>query len=137
MDQESTGSGDAAVHEIGKIDVAIYRCVTPQIITDKVIITEERIEHIKERHPGDYERFFAYIPQIVADPDYIIADKRPNTAIVLKEIIESGEHFRLSLRLVIPEDNPGYKNSVLTFLKIREKEWNRLINNKTVLYKKE
>ena len=122
---------------IGKIDIEKYKCITPDITTDEVIITDERIEHIRERHPGDYDRFYSYLPQIVSEPDYIIEDKRPHTAIVLKEIDENGEKFRLSLRLVTPEDNQEFKNSILTFLKIREKEWNRLINNKVILYKKE
>lgn len=129
-------NGGATLATVGKIDVDKYKCITPNIMTDEVIITNERIDHIKERHPGDYERFCSYLPLIVSDPDYIIADKRPNTAMVLKEISENGEKFRVALRLVTPNDNLDYKNSILTFLKIREKEWKRLINNKEVLYKK-
>ena len=125
------------VQSIGKIDVGKYRCITPDIITDEVIITDERIAHIRERHPGDYERFYSYLPQIIADPDYIIKDKRPHTAIVLKWIDEKNERFFLALRLVTPEDSPEFKNSILTFLKVRVKEWNRLISNKIVLYRKE
>lgn len=130
-------NGEATLHELGKLDIRKYQCVVKEIATDEVIITEERIAHIRERHPNDYERFQLYLPRIIADPDYIIADERPNTAMVLKEIEEVGEHFRLALRLVTHSDNPSYKNSVITFLKIREKEWRRLIKNKTILYKKE
>ena len=122
---------------IGKIDIEKYKCVTPDITTDEVIITDEWISHIQKRHPGDYERFRSYLPQMISDPDYIIQDKRPHTAMVLKEIVENGEKFRLSLRLVTPDDDQAFKNSILTFLKIREKEWDRLIDNKVVLYKKE
>ena len=122
---------------VGKIDLAKYKCVTPNIMTDEVIITEERILHIRQQHPGDYERFCSYLPDIIADPDYIIADKRPNTAIILKEIMDCGEKFRLSLRLITSEDDQNFKNSILTFWKTHEKEWNRLISNKDILYKKE
>lgn len=130
-------NGEIAVHGLGRLDKKKYRLVTKDIATDEVIITDERIEHIRQRHPNDYERFQSYLPHIIADPDYIIADERPNTALVLKEVEEAGERFRLSLRLVTHADNPYYKNSVITFLKIREKEWNRLVRNKTILYKKE
>ena len=34
---------------IGKLDKGIYSCVTDDIATDEVIITDERIRHIKER----------------------------------------------------------------------------------------
>ena len=39
------------------------------------------------------------------------------------------------MRLATSTDNPNYKNSVITFMKIREKEWNRLLRNKKILYK--
>ena len=123
--------------KICRLDIEKYKCVTEQIVTDDVIITEERIEHIKERHPNDYERYCAYIPEIIREPDYIIEDSRPHTALVMKHIEEAGEHFRLTLRLVTVSDNAGYKNSVITFLKVREKEWNRLVKNKRILYRKE
>ena len=130
-------NGDTAVHSLGKLDIETYKCVTEQIITDEVIITDERIAHIKERHPNDYERYCSYIPEIIQKPDYILEDSRPNTALVMKHIEEAGEHFRLTLRLVAASDNPDYKNSVITFLKVREKEWNRLVKNKRILYKHE
>ena len=54
-----------------KIDRSIYAAVSRDIRTDDVVITDERIAHIKERHPNDYERFMMYIPQIIEAPDYI------------------------------------------------------------------
>lgn len=122
---------------IGKLNTEIYRCVIPDIVTDEVIITDERIRHIQARHPDDYECFAGYLAEIITDPDYIIRDERFATALVLKTI-KTGEHwFRLSLRLVTSSDDPDFKNSVLTFLRIREKEWNRLIHNKEILYTRE
>lgn len=122
---------------VGRIDREIYRCVTEDIVTDEVIITEERIQHIQDHHPNDYERFCGYLPDMIADPDYIVQDERPYTAMVLKEIIENGEHFRLTLRLVTPADTPGLMNSIITFMKVRKREYERVIRNKVVLYKKE
>lgn len=123
------------VNKVCSLDIEKYRCVTPDIRTDAVIITDERVKHIQERHPNDFERFSGYFKEIVENPDYIIADERPNTALVLKKIEGQGEHFRLALRLVTPADNPNYMNSIITFMKIREKEWNRLLRNKKILYK--
>lgn len=125
------------VHTVGKIDRKIYKCVTDDIITDEVIITDNQIQHIKERHPNDYERFSSYFEEIVKNPDYIVEANRPSTALVLKEIKDNGEVFKTVLRLATSKDNPKYKNSIITFMKIDEKEWNRIIRNKTILYKKE
>ncbi len=125
------------MHSIGKINKEIYRCITDDILTDEVVITNNQIQHIMDRHPNDYERFSSYFGEIVKNPDYIIEANRPNTALLLKEIRENGEVFKTVLRLVTSKDNPNYKNSIITFMKIDEKEWNRLLRNKTILYKKE
>lgn len=70
------------MYTIGYIDVEKYKSISPAIRTCEVIITDERIRHIQERHPNDYERFCAYIPLMLQDPDYIIAANRPNTAVI-------------------------------------------------------
>lgn len=127
----------ADVHAVGKIDKEIYKCVTEDIVTDEVIITDNQIQHIKDRHPNDYERFSMYFEEIVKEPDYIVEANRPNTALVLKEIQNNGEVFKTVLRLATSKDNPKYKNSIITFMKIDEKEWRRILRNKTILYKKE
>lgn len=125
------------VHPIGKINKEIYKCITDDILTDEVVITNNQIQHIMDRHPNDYERFSSYFGEIVKNPDYIIEANKPNTALLLKEIKENDEIFKTVLRLVTSKDNPNYKNSIITFMKIDEKEWNRLLRNKTILYKKE
>lgn len=125
------------VHPIGKINKEIYKCITDDILTDEVVITNNQIQHIMDRHPNDYERFSSYFGEIVKNPDYIMEANKPNTALLLKEIKENDEIFKTVLRLVTSKDNPNYKNSIITFMKIDEKEWNRLLRNKTILYKKE
>lgn len=124
-------------YTVGKIDINKYKCVTEDITTDEVIITEKQIEHIKMRHPNDYERFSQYFKEIIEAPDYIIEANKPNTALVLKTIYNEQEQFKTVIRLVTSTDSPDYKNSIITFMKINEKEWNRLIKNKNVLYKSE
>ena len=135
ISSKEQSSGVSGVQKVCDLDVEKYQCVTPNIRTSEVIITDERIQHIQERHPDDFERYACYLRKIVEEPDFIIEDTRPDTAMVLKEIKEQGEHFRLALRLVTPADNPSYKNSIVTFMKIREKEWRRLLRNKKILYK--
>ncbi len=127
----------ADVHTVGRINKEIYKCITDCIITDEVIITDNQIQHIKDRHPNDYERFSSYFAEIVASPDYIIEANKPNTALVLKEIKMAQEVFKTVVRLATPQDNPKYKNSIITFMKIDEKEWKRLLRNKKILYRKE
>lgn len=125
------------LHSVGKIDREIYKCITKDIVTDEVIITGKQIEHIKERHPNDYEIFGKYFKKIVEEPDYIVEANKPNTALVLKKFVENNEVFKTVIRLVTSTDEKGYKNSIITFMKIDDKEWDRLLRNKKILYKKE
>lgn len=124
-------------HSVGKINKDIYQCVTNDIVTDEVIITDERIQHIKDRHPNDYERFCSYIPEIIADPDYIIEANKPNTAVLLKEIEDKGDKFKLVLRLKVGTDPVGYKNSIMTFWQIGDTTCRKNVKNKNILYKRE
>ena len=103
---------------VGYIDIEKYRCITDDITTDEVIITDERIQHIMERHPGDYERFIGYISDILADPDYILEANKANTGVILKEIQDGSEKFKLILRVKVENDPADYRNSILSFWRI-------------------
>ena len=128
------GASVAEIHTIGRIDRAIYRQIAADIVTDQVIITERQITHIKERHPGDFERLYPHLAEIVAQPDHILQSRKPNTALILKEISTDNQQLKLVLRLATRADQHGYKNSIITFMKIDRKEWDRLLRNKTILY---
>jgi hypothetical protein len=125
------------VHSIGEIDIEIYKCVTEDIQTNEVIITDNQIQHIKERHPNDYEKYFGYAKEIIEKPDYILEANKPNTAFVLKHIVDNGKNYQLILRLKTSSDPKEYKNSVITFLKVEEKRYNRYLRTKKILYKSE
>ena len=125
------------MNNIAKLHKAIYKCVTEDIVTDDVILTNERLQHIKQRHPNDFNLYLGYIKTTVEDPDYIIEANKPNSAVALKDIIiDNNIHLKAIVRLATSTDNPEYKNSVITFQTIREKEWKRLLKNKAILYKK-
>lgn len=122
---------------IGKIDISIYSCVTNDIITEDVIITDERIQHIKERHPNDFERYCSYISYMLEKPDYIFQSDRPNTAFVMNSFTDNGKNFELILHLQTSSDDSRYKNSIITFLKISDRKKAKYLRNKKILYKSE
>lgn len=124
------------MHYIGKIDRKIYSCITDDITTNKVIITDRQIKHIKERHPDDFERYYEYIKEIIENPDYILEANKPNTAFILKRIVDNGKNYQLILSLKTSTDPTAYKNSVITFLKVDDKKWAKYLRNKKILYNK-
>ena len=119
-----------------KLNKDLYSVVTADIASDEVIITDKQIEHIKERHPNDFESFAGFMSEVIVNPDYIIEANKPNTALVLKEIELDGRKLKLILRLKTSLDPDEYKNSVITFQHINEKRYLRYINNAKILYKR-
>ena len=139
IDQKRQPEGKPDVHTVGRIDIEKYKCVTEDIRTDEVIITDERIAHIQEHHPGEYEKVRGYLERIIQDPDYIMEDKKnpTNTGLLLKRIEENGEPVQLILRLLTSKDKKGYKNSILSAWTIGEDRWKNYERNRKILYKKE
>lgn len=132
-----TEEKDIEVHTIGKIDKNIYKCVSEDIVTDEVIITDERIAHIIQRRGQDfYKKYSQYFGEILDNPDYIFPD-RENTALVCKKIINDGKYINVALRLVTSVDNSKYKNSIITAVGESEKRFAQRLRNNKPLYKKE
>lgn len=126
------------VHSVGKINREIYKCITEEIRTDEVIITDERIEHIRERRGEEfYDRYSSLFEKILSTPDYIFKEKREHTALVCKRIIEDGKYVNLVLRIAIETDSPEYKNSIITAIGESEKRFAQRLRNNAVLYKNE
>ncbi len=126
------------MHLIGKIDRELYRCITDQIVTEDVIITTNQMQHILERHPEVYEKVVNYFESALKNPDYIIEDKHVNTGLIIKRInLKDGQHIQIVLRICTAEDEPGYKNSIISCWEISEKRLQNYLRNKRILYKNE
>lgn len=126
------------VKVIGKIDRTMFRAIALEITTDEVILTSERADHVRQRHPEDFVRYRQYLQTVITAPDYILRDKKPASAILLKELrlTDDNPAICLALRLATPDDSPERKNSILTFWKVKKKEFRRLIRSREVLYKR-
>lgn len=125
----------AVMYNLGVLNWAIYDCITAEHIADEVIITEEQLLHIRERHPEAYEDVKRYVRDILDEPDYIFRDKHPNTGLIIKKIVE--ENSLLVLKVATADDKKEYKNSIITSWKITEKRLNNYLRNKEIIYKRE
>ena len=110
---------------ICSLDLDIYSCICKDIITTDVVLIDERILHIKEHHPNDYEKYGGYIREMIENPDYILEANREKDkrGLILKAFTSSDEQFRLVLRLATASDKKGLKNSVITFQYVSRKEY--------------
>ena len=131
----STKESGGGVNFICKLDRSIYSCVTEDITTDEVVITDERIAH-SNRHKDAFDKYGKYLSSALAAPSYIFEDKMPNTGIVVKRLVdEAGKSLQIVLRIKTSSDDPSYKNSIISCWDISEARLANYIRNRKMLYK--
>lgn len=124
------------VWRLGRIDLKILTKELGKIQTDEIVVTNERLSHIKVRHPEDYELFEQFGAESVASPDLIIKDtKNEGTIFMIKKLPDT--NLNVVVRVVLETDDNKRKNSVMTFYRIRERNLKKLIEKNGLLYKKE
>lgn len=108
-----------------------------KINSNKVILRNERLEHIKERHPEVVDIITNNIKTIIEDPDYILKDyKNKNTIWHIKNI--NDENINIVIKLSVTNDlgSKNYKNSIITAYKLSEKQKKRYMKKAKVLFTK-
>lgn len=132
-----TGSDDVAeIIELGKLDTQPLEIEFGKLKTDELIVTNERIEHIKSRHPEDFNLFEKYSLSVVVEPDFIIKDeKNVNTVFMVKKL--ENTNLNLVVKIILETDEKDLKNSVMTFYRIRERNLKKLVDRNKTLYKSE
>ena len=61
---------------LGKLNTKPLTDEFGELYTDEVIITNERLEHIKLHHPEDYELLEQFGKEAVINPDEILVDSK-------------------------------------------------------------
>lgn len=113
---------------VGKFNIAKYD--NSIITTTKdVILLEERISHIKERHP-EVLKYINDIPKIIEKPDKVLKEtKRDNTIWIIKQM---DKNVKVTMKLNT-SDNKNMKNSIIQMQIMRESEVQRNINKGNVI----
>ena len=120
---------------LGKLNMQILTMEFGKLQTDKLIVTDERLLHIRAHHSHDYELFEEYGLINITQPDYIIKDeKHTGTIFVVKKL--ENTNLNVIVRLALTTDKIGLFNSIMTVYRIREKNLKKLINKNKLLYKK-
>ena len=121
---------------IGKLDGEKLGKYKNKIVTQNVIITNERIEHIKKRHLNDYEKYINHISDIIKNPDYILIDKdKIDTVMFLKRILDNTKNIIVIVKLNTEIEKIEMSNSILTFWQIRNVNYEKMIKNNIIVYK--
>jgi hypothetical protein len=122
--------------KIGKLNIQPLEQEFGKLQTDEIIVTNERLEHIKIHHPQDFELFKTFGVEAVTQPNEIIKDiKHSGTVFMIKSIPDT--NLNVVVRLALETDDEGLKNSVMTFYRIRNSNLNKLRKKNKPLYNKE
>ena len=126
----------AGLRVLGRIDERALKKEFGDLRTEEVIVTEERIKHIQERHSQDVTLFELYGKETVSEPDLIIKDgKNKGTVFMIKYLPDC--NINVVVRLVLETEDEGLKNSVMTFYRIRTRNLEKLLKKNKVIYRKE
>ena len=118
-------------------DIEIYKCITEQIDTDRVIVSETQLLHMAEHHPEAYTQALIELKSTIRKPDYIFRDdKHENTGLVVKHLSAGEEKLYIVLRICTDSQGGTLANSVISGWKISAKRFENYVRNKTVLYKR-
>lgn len=64
-----------------------------------VFIGESNIEHIKNRHPYEYEKYLPDIGTIINTPDYVGQNPKDSSILFVKLYKVHGEYIRVAVRI--------------------------------------
>lgn len=124
------------IQYIGKIDRRKLGYYKTLIMSEEVILTEERRQHIIKRHNEDYILYKNKLNYIIKCPKYILEDyKNKNTLLFIASI--QNENINLVIKLNVYDGKEYIKNSIITLWRVRDKNLEKLINKNRTIYKKE
>ena len=125
--------------EIGKLNIELFEKIGEHLITDEVIFTYERMNHVETKRVQLYKEVKEVLPDVIYNPDYIYKDwnNRENTLVLIKSIDKS-LNLNVVLKIAILNDEKHTKNSIITMIKIGNKTFNKIKRNKrkNLLFKK-
>lgn len=109
---------------IGKFDISKYTS-SIKTTTKDVVLFEERINHIKERHP-EVENYIKDVSKIIKNPDLVLQETKRDSTIWLIKTFD--KNVKVTMKLNTASDK-NLKNSIIQMQLMRDSEINRNIKN--------
>ena len=124
------------LHYIGKIDKNKIGKYGERLITQNVILTEERKLHILQNHKKDYKIIIKNIDRVILKPKEILIDAKNVDTLFFIGNLER-HNLNVIVKLNTSNDEIHPQNSVMTAWIIRDKNLDKLRKNNKIIYKDE
>ncbi len=124
------------MYYIGKINLNKIGKYKYKVMTNEVVLTEERRKHIYNSHSKDYEIIIKNINKVVLNPKKILEDnKNKDTLLFIDKIDNSNLNVIIKLNTNNNKEHP--KNSVMTAWIIRNSNLQKLEKKNKIIYIRE
>ena len=121
---------------IGKLNRSILGKYKDKIVTDDIVLTSERIEHIYIDHFNDFDKIMENIDRVVLNPNEILEDiNNVNTIFMIGKLDKNNLNVIVKLNTIGSKEHP--QNSIMTAWIIRDKNLKKLRDKNISIYKKE
>ena len=86
--------------EVGKVSARVIALLGSSLQVDQPIyLGPSNISHMQNRHPADYAKYGQYIPEILANPDYVGENPADGSIEYVKDFRINGEFVKVAVRL--------------------------------------
>lgn len=101
---------DQDVADVGEVLVSIKRAgeITKEVsdllglglsCPEPILLGDSNIQHMKKRHPNDYEKYGRFIPSILSAPDYVGMNRNDSSIEYVKEFQIDNEWVKVAVRV--------------------------------------
>lgn len=119
---------------IGKLDKE--KLGKYKLVTEEVVLTNERKIHILEDHRKDYQIIMNNIKRVVLNPREILEDIKNNDTLFFIDKLEKN-NLNVVVKLNTTNNKRHPKNSIMTAWIIRDKNLKKLQQKNITIYKNE
>ena len=119
---------------IGKLDKE--KLGKYKLVTEEVVLTNERKNHILEDHRKDYQIIMNNIKRVVLNPREILEDIKNNDTLFFIEK-KKKNNLNVVVKLNTTNNKRHPKNSIMTAWIIRDKNLKKLQQKNITIYKNE
>jgi len=124
------------LYYIGKIDLNKIGKYKNKVVTDEVVLTDERKRHILNNHVNDYEKIIKNISRVILNPREILEDHKNNNTLLFVDKLEQN-NLNVIIKLSTINNDKHPKNSVMTAWIIRDSNLKKLRKKNKIIYKRE
>lgn len=122
------------MHYIGKIDKNKIGEYSNKIITDDIVLTDERKLHIYEKHTRDFDIIINNIDRVAINPSEVLEDtKNKDTLFLIDKLDKNNLNVVIKLNTTNNRNHP--KNSIMTAWIVRNRNLRKLREKNKTIYK--